>query len=450
MVDELDLLIRAQRAIVGAPGKVAESAAAVGVRAGRIVSVEPYGAASTAREELRLAADEVLLPGVVDSHVHVNDPGRTAWEGFTSATRAAAAGGVTTIVDMPLNSIPPTVDAAALALKRETAAPQAFVDVGFWGGAVPGNVPDLRPLHEAGVYGFKCFLLHSGVDEFPPLDDDQLEAAMREIASFDGLLIVHAEDAGCIEHAPEPHGAHYEDFLASRPREAENQAVRKVVELARLTGCRVHVLHVSSAEALPLIAEARRDGVRITAETCPHYLSFTAEEIPDGATAFKCCPPIREADNREQLWQGLREGVIDIVVSDHSPSTVDLKALDTGDFGQAWGGISSLQLGLPAVWTGARERGITLVDVVRWMSAGPAALVGLGRKGGITVGADADFCVFAPEEEFVVDVRTLHHRNALTPYDGRTLAGVVRSTWLRGERIDLSTGPRGRLLTRGD
>ncbi|HET8602472.1 MAG TPA: allantoinase AllB [Marmoricola sp.] len=450
MADELDLLIRARRAIVGRAGDLAEAAVAVGVRDGQVVAIEPHDTERAAREEVELGDDEVLLPGVVDSHVHVNDPGRTAWEGFTSATRAAAAGGVTTIVDMPLNSIPPTVELAALELKRKTAEPQAFVDVGFWGGAVPGNVPDLRPLHEAGVYGFKCFLLHSGVDEFPPLDDEQLEAAMREIAGFDGLLIVHAEDAGCIEHAPQPHGAHYQDFLASRPREAENQAVQKVIELARATGCRVHVLHVSSAEALPLITAAKADGVRITAETCPHYLSFTAEEIPDGATAFKCCPPIREADNREQLWQGLRDGVIDVVVSDHSPSTVDLKALDTGDFGEAWGGISSLQLGLPAVWTGAREHDIPLVDVVGWMSAGPAALVGLPHKGGITVGADADLCVFAPDEEFVVDVRSLHHRNAITPYDGRTLTGVVHDTWLRGEKIDLSAGPRGRLLTRGD
>jgi allantoinase len=259
---------------------------------------------------------------------------------------------------------------------------------------------------------------------------------------------VHAEAAGCIADAP--HSSQYDDFLHSRPQEAENRAVGRLIELSSATGCRVHVLHVSSAEALPLIATAKRDGVRITAETCPHYLTFTAEEIPDGATQFKCCPPIREADNREQLWQGLREGVLDIVVSDHSPSTVDLKALDTGDFGVAWGGISSLQLGLSAIWTGARERGIPLVDVVRWMSTGPADLVGLSRKGRIAVGADADLCVFAPDEEWQVAVHALQHRNQVTPYDGRTLTGVVRGTWLHGERIDLSAGPRGRLLTRGE
>jgi allantoinase len=399
---------------------------------------------------VELAADEVLLPGIVDSHVHVNDPGRTEWEGFTSATRAGAAGGVTTIVDMPLNSIPPTVDVAALELKRKTAQPQAFVDVGFWGGAVPGNLADLRPLHEAGVYGFKCFLLHSGVEEFPPLDDEQLEAAMREIAGFGGVLIVHAEDAHCIESAPQPHGGRYDDFLSSRPPQAENRAVARVVELARRTGCRVHILHVSSAEVLPVLAEARADGLPVTAETCPHYLTFTAEEIPDGATQFKCCPPIREQDNRERLWAGLRDGVLDIVVSDHSPSTVALKALDTGDFGVAWGGISSLQLGLSAVWTGARERGCSLAEVVGWMSTGPARFAGLARKGSITVGADADFCVFAPDDGYVVEASRLHHKNAITPYSGRRLAGAVRQTWLRGETIDLEAGPRGRLLTRGD
>ena len=271
-----------------------------------------------------------------------------------------------------------------------------------------------------------------------------------EIASFDGLLIVHAEDAHGIGTAPAPEGASYQRFLSSRPREAENVAVAQVIELARRTGCRVHILHVSSAEVLPLLAAARSDGVRITAETCPHYLTFAAEEIPDGATQYKCCPPIREAANRELLWKGLRDGLIDLVVSDHSPSTVDLKQLDTGDFGAAWGGIASLQLGLPAVWTEARERGFTLTDVARWMCQAPAAQAGLSRKGRLEIGYDADFCVFAPDESFVVDVGTLHHKNAITPYAGWSLAGVVRSTWLRGRPIDIYAEPRGRLLTRGD
>ena len=441
-----DLVVRAPRAVTAA----GEVAASIGVRDGVVLAVEAYDAGLVGDRVVELGDDEVLLPGVVDSHVHVNEPGRTEWEGFASATRAAVAGGVTTLVDMPLNSIPPTTDVAALDVKRRTASGQCHVDVGFWGGAVPGNLDDLRPLHEAGVFGFKCFLLHSGVDEFPPLDERELEDAMREIASFDGLLIVHAEDAHEIEHAPQPHGAGYDGFLHSRPRDAENRAVERVVELSRRTGCRVHVLHVSSADAVPIIAEARRDGVRITAETCPHYLSFTAEDIPDGATQYKCCPPIREGANRELLWEGLRDGTIDLVVSDHSPSTIDLKNLDTGDFGTAWGGIASLQLGLPAVWTEARRRGFTLADVARWMSTAPAEQTGLRTKGRLEIGYDADFCVLAPDETFTVDAHRLQHKNAITPYDGRTLTGVVRSTWLRGEPVDIAADPRGRLLTRGE
>jgi allantoinase len=421
----------------------------VGVKDGVIVAVDPLGSGLTAARTVQLAVDEVLLPGVVDSHVHVNDPGRTEWEGFASATRAAAAGGVTTLVDMPLNSIPPTVDVAALEVKRKTAVGQCFVDVGFWAGAVPGNVRELRALHDAGVFGFKCFLIHSGVDEFPAVDAAQLECAMREIRSFDGLLIVHAEDPSVIEHSPPPHGAAYADFLASRPRGAENRAIAQVVELARTTGCRVHVLHVSSSDALPLLAAARCDGVPVTAETCPHYLFFTAEAIPSGATQYKCCPPIRETDNREQLWDALRDRTLDLVVSDHSPSTVELKRLDTGDFGLAWGGISSLQVSLPAVWTQARRRGFTLADVARWMCERPAALTGLRTKGRIEVGCDADLCVLVPDEPFVVDAGRLHHKNPCTPYDGQELTGVVRSTWLRGQEVDVHAEPRGRLLARG-
>ncbi len=437
---DLDLVVRARRVVTAA----GEAARVVGVRDGRIVAVAPYDAELVGTDELVLGDDEVLMPGLVDSHVHVNDPGRTEWEGFTTATRAAAAGGVTTIIDMPLNSIPPTCDVPALELKRKTAQSQAYVDVGFWGGAIPGNLQQLRPLHEAGVFGFKCFLLPSGVDEFPPLAPVELKPVMREIATFDGLLIVHAEDAHGIDSAPPAQGASYVGFLHSRPPAAENAAVAEVIDIARRTGCRVHILHVSSSDVLPMIGEARRDGVRITAETCPHYLTFSADEIPDGATQFKCCPPIRGAENRELLWQGLRDGVIEMVVSDHSPSTIDLKCLDTGDFGAAWGGIASLQLGLPAVWTEARRRGFTLTDVARWMT--PSVLPNKGR---IAVGYDADFSVFAPDEPFVVDVDTLQHKNALTPYDGRTLTGVVRSTWLRGAAIDIEADPRGRLLTRG-
>jgi allantoinase len=445
MTDDLDLVVRARR-VVSTSGEVERS---IGVRGGAIVAIEPFDSGLGAVQVVELSDDEVLMPGLVDSHVHVNDPGRTEWEGFASATRAAAAGGVTTLVDMPLNSIPPTVDVAALDVKRSTAEGQTYVDVGFWGGAVPGNVPDLRPLYDAGVFGFKCFLLHSGVDEFPHLEPDELELAMREVRSFDGLMIVHAEDSHAIDRAPTAHGESYLDFLSSRPRGAENLAIAQVIELARWTGCRVHILHVSSSDALPMIASARREGVQITAETCPHYLTFSSEEIPDGATQYKCCPPIRESANRELLWSGLADGTIDMVVSDHSPSTVDLKRLDIGDFGIAWGGISSLQVGLSAVWTQARRRGFGLTDVARWMCQAPARQTGMRRKGRIEIGYDADFCVFAPDDAFVVDVHKLQHKNPVTPYADRPLAGVVRSTWLRGQVVDIDAEPRGRQLTRG-
>lgn len=446
MSEPLDLLFRAPRVITAA-GEVARC---VGVRDGRIVAIEPLDSALEAREVVQLGADEVLMPGLVDTHVHVNEPGRTEWEGFATATRAAAAGGVTTIVDMPLNSIPPTVDVDALAIKRKAAQEQAYVDVGFWGGAVPGNAAQLRALHDAGVFGFKCFLLHSGVDEFPPLDAPELEIALREIASFGALMIVHAENAHSIDRAPSPNGERYTDFLASRPRGAENLAIAEVIELARWTGCRVHILHLSSSDALPMIATARQDGVRLTVETCPHYLTFMSEEIPAGATQFKCCPPIREAGNRELLWHGLSNGVIDCVVSDHSPCTEDLKRFDIGDFGVAWGGIASLQLGLPAVWTEARRRGHSLLEVVRWMAENPARLVGFTTKGHIALGYAADFVVFAPDAAFVVDKAQLHHKNPVSAYHGRPLAGVVRSTWLAGAPIDLDDEPRGRLLARGN
>lgn len=440
---QLDLVVRGAR-VLAADGVQPRE---VGVAGGAIVALEPLGSGLSGRQVVTLQDDEVLLPGLVDTHVHVDEPGRTEWEGFASATRAAAAGGITAIVDMPLNSIPPTVSADALAVKRRAARGQAYVDVGFWGGAVPGNTRDLLPLHEAGVFGFKCFLLPSGVDEFPPLSPDEMERDLAELARFDGLLLVHAEDAATIRAAPAAEGTSYRRFLASRPHRAEDVAIAQVIDRARRTGARAHILHLSSADALPLIAEARRDGVRLSVETCPHYLTLTAEDVPDGATAFKCCPPIRDAANRERLWAGLLDGTIDSVVSDHSPATAELKGLGSGDFAAAWGGVSSLQLGLPVMWTEARRRGIPLQKVVEWMSARPAALAGLARKGGIALGFDADLSVFAPDAGFVVDVARLHHKNPLSPYDGRALSGVVRETFLRGARVG-DAEPRGRLLRR--
>ncbi|GLZ31351.1 allantoinase [Lentzea sp. NBRC 105346] len=431
----MDLVFRARRAIFPR----GETACDVGVADGRIVAISSRLEADTVVE---LGDDEVLLPGLVDTHVHVNDPGRTEWEGFETATRAAAAGGVTTILDMPLNSKPPTVDVAALEVKRRTAQGRVHVDVGFWGGIVPGNLGELRPLHEAGVFGFKCFLLHSGVDEFPHVSIDELEAAASELRPADALTIVHAED----ERDMTQPGPGYQEFLRSRPGVSELSAVTDVLKVSERTGARMHIVHLSSREALAAMADAPLRRVRLTAETCPHYLTFCAEEIRDGATEFKCCPPIRDAANREELWRGLADGRIGMVVSDHSPCIPELKL---GDFASAWGGIASLQLGLPAVWTQARQRGFSLVDVVRWMAERPAALVGLTRKGRIAVGYDADFSVFAPDDAFVVDRSRLHHRNPVTPYHGRPLAGVVRRTFLRGKEI---TGgePFGQLLSRGE
>jgi allantoinase len=440
-----DVVFRGRR-IMTAEGEVPRQ---IGIRNGTIVAIEPYGHELLGQQVIELADDEVLLPGLVDTHVHVNDPGRTDWEGFASATRAAAAGGVTTIIDMPLNCIPPTVNVEALELKRSVARDQAFVDVGFWGGAIPGNNSDLRALHDSGVFGFKCFLLHSGVDEFPPLDPDELETDMATLKDFDGVMIVHAEDSRAISRAPSAEGAVYGSFLASRPRGAENLAIGQVIERARWTGARAHILHLSSSDALPMIETAKREGVRLTVETCPHYLTLTAEEIPDGATAFKCCPPIREAGNREKLWQGLLDGTIDCIVSDHSPSTLDLKDLEHGDFAVAWGGVSSLQLGLSAVWTEARTRGVSLERVIGWMATRPAELVRLQHKGKLALGYDADMSIFAPDDAYVVDPAKLLHKNPITPYAGKTLSGVVRKTYLHGHEVDLTT-PTGSLLRRGD
>lgn len=439
----LDLVVRGHRILVDQEFGARE----IGVRDGRIVAIEPLGSELTGRQTVDLAEDEVLLPGLVDTHVHINEPGRTEWEGFASATRAAAAGGVTTVVDMPLNSIPSTVNSAALEYKQMHAAENVFVDIGFWGGAIPSNQGGLASLHEDGVFGFKCFLSPSGVEEFANLTPDQLEAALTEVSALGSLLIVHAEDPGTLDTSPAAAGPTYRSFLHSRPRSAENAAISEVIERTRATGGRAHILHLSSADALPMIAAAKREGLDLTVETCPHYLTLISEDIADGATPFKCCPPVRERDNREQLWQGLLDGTIDFIVSDHSPSTPALKDLDRGDFGTAWGGVSSLQLGLSLIWTEARDRGIGLEKVVEWMSTKPARRVGLGSKGRLAVGFDADFAVFAPEESFVVDAAGLHHRHAVTPYQDQELSGRTRTTVLRGRPVDF-VAPRGRLLGR--
>jgi len=439
---EYELVVRARRAVT--PDGVRP--VSVAVRDGRIAALAGLGAPLDAAEVVELPGQEVLLPGLVDTHVHVNEPGRADWEGFATATQAAAAGGVTTLIDMPLNSVPPTTTVAGLRAKRAAAAPAAWVDVGFWGGAVPGSLPALAGLHEAGVFGFKAFLIDSGVPEFGFLDAAHLGAVLAETARLGALLIVHAEDPAVIAAAPGPSGRPYAGFLASRPAAAEDTAIAHLLAAARRHGARVHILHLASASALPLIAAARADGVAVSAETCPHYLTFCAEQVPDGATEYKCCPPIRDAAHRDGLWAGLAAGLIDVVVSDHSPCPPAMKQRESGDFGAAWGGISSLQLGLPAVWTQARQRGHDLADVVRWMATGPAALAGLPGKGGLAPGHDADLVAFDDEASFTVEPARLRHRHPVTPYAGQTLTGVVQRTWLRGQVTGAT--PAGRLLRR--
>jgi allantoinase len=419
----------------------------IGIRDGRITAVSDVALDGPTTE---LAPDEVLIPGIVDTHVHVNEPGRTEWEGFASATRAAAAGGVTTIIDMPLNSVPTTITAEALATKRAVAGQKSVVDVGFWGGAVPENLGTLAELWDGGVYGFKCFLAPSGIDEFGHLDPAQLERALEEIAALGALLIVHAEDPGVLDENQRDGGTDYHSFVESRPDAAETTAIQRVIDGVRRTGARAHILHLSSAAALPALKAARAEGLPITIETCPHYLTIAEEQIPAGATQFKCCPPIRDDANRDALWQGLLDGDIDIVVTDHSPSTAELKFSHGGDFQRAWGGIAGLQTGFSAVWTEARRRDIPLERVLTWMSSGTADLVGLRTKGHIEVGADADLVAFAPDAAFTVHAEELLHKNKVSAFDGRHLHGVARTTWLAGEPVDAAqeAAPRGRLLSR--
>jgi allantoinase len=451
-----DLIIRGQRVV----HRETISPASVHIGGGRILSVGPFDDFPAGCAVVEADSHAVVMPGLVDTHVHVNEPGRTEWEGFETATRAAAAGGVTTLVEMPLNSIPPTTTLEALHAKLEAARGKCHVDVGFWGGVVPGNLSELGPMFAAGVVGFKCFLVHSGVDEFPNVTEGDLLKALPELKRLGAVLIVHAELPGPIEEAVAAQvGEHdprrYETFLRSRPREAENEAVALMIRLSRETGARVHIVHHSSSDALAMLRAAKAEGLPLTLETCPHYLCFAAEDVPAGATEFKCCPPIRERANRGLLWAALGEGLIDMVVSDHSPCPPELKRKETGDFMEAWGGIASLQLRLAVMWTLMRERDMTLNQLVEWTSKAPARLVGLHkRKGAIDVGYDADILIWNPEAAFRVEPSIIEHRHKLTPYRGLTLTGVVEETYVRGKKVydrGRFTGPpAGALLMRGD
>jgi len=449
-----DLIVRGKRVIT----PEGERAAAIHIRAGEIVAITAFDEIPPAIP-VHDAGDSVVMPGIVDPHVHINEPGRTEWEGFSTATCAAAAGGVTTLIEMPLNSIPATTTAAAYREKLAAAAGKLSVDVGFWGGVVPGNVAELHALWDAGVFGFKCFLVPSGVDEFASVNEADLRAALPELASMSAPLLAHAELPGPIDDALAklPKNApprHYATWLASRPHEAEDQAISLLIRLAREFKARVHVVHLASSDSLAQLRQGKADGVAITVETCPHYLSFAAEEIADGATEFKCAPPIRSRENREKLWAGLGDRTIDFIATDHSPCPPALKLADEGDFLRAWGGIASLQLSLPAVWTQARSRGYSVSRLAEWLCASPARLAGLdGRKGSIALGFDADLMVWNPDATFCVEATRLHHRHKVTPYAGCELAGVVETTFLRGRKIfergEFSSSPAGHVLRRG-
>lgn len=428
-----DLLIRGRRVLL--PTGLAP--ATLHVANGKITAVTALDAPAPSDVTLVDAGALLVTPGIVDSHVHINEPGRTEWEGFRTATEAAAAGGITTVVDMPLNSIPPTTSADAAKRKLEALADQLHVNVAFWGGVVPGNTKDLSGLQRFGVPGCKCFTCESGVDEFPMSRREDLELAMPILRDLGRVLLVHAEAPGPLAAAEalvaNEDPRRYQTYLRSRPPAAEDEAVAMIIELVRKHRCPAHIVHLSSASAIPLLAAAQAEGLPITAETCLHYLAFTAEEIPDGATQYKCAPPIREASNRELLWKGLEAGVISQVVSDHSPCTPALKKPETGDFLSAWGGIAGLQLGLPVLWTLAKARGVSLDQVVRWNTLGPAKLAGLStRKGQLAPGFDADLVLWDDAASFEVSASQLHHKHKVTPYAGKTFTGVVHQTFVGG------------------
>lgn len=414
--------------------------AAILVKGGQISTVVSPNEVPAQGCEIHDFGEAAILPGLVDSHVHINDPGRAEWEGFETATHAAAAGGYTLLVDMPLNCLPATSTVAALEAKRAAARGRCHVDWAAWGGVVSHNQSDIEGLAAAGVKGFKCFLIDPGIDGFTMVTESQLRAALPHVARTGLPLLVHAELSGPIDRATEALAeadwTRYSTYLSSRPDEAELSAIRLMLSLCREYGFRLHIVHLSTSYALEELRAARSEGLPVSVEACPHYLHFSAESIADGATLSKCAPPIRSRENRERLWQGLREGVIDLVVTDHSPCVPAMKRIAEGNFRSAWGGIASLSIALPLMWTEASSRGFTLLDLVRWMSAEPARLAGCeASKGRIAAGYDADFIVFEPEREFVVTEDKLHYRHPVSAYMGEKLRGVVKATYLRGSPV---------------
>jgi allantoinase len=452
--NQADLVVRGKR-VVTPDG---QRAAAIRIQKGVIVGISAYDDIP-AGSAVYDAGDLAVMPGLVDTHVHINEPGRTEWEGFTTATQAAAAGGITTLIEMPLNSIPATTTVAAFQEKIRATTGKLWVDTGFWGGLVPGNTAELHSLWEAGCFGFKCFLVDSGLGEFPCVNEADLQDGLKELAKLRAPLLAHAELPGpiktaAIRRSADSTGRSYKTWLDSRPREAEDQAIALLLRLGREYGVHIHIVHLSSTDAVPQISAARANRVQVSAETCPHYLTFDAEHIPDGATEFKCAPPIRESKNRERLWAALKDGTIGMIATDHSPCLPEMKQRGKGDFMDAWGGVASLELSLPAVWTEAVGRGYALTHLAEWMCSGPTNLAGLAtKKGAISLGHDADLVIWNPEAVFRVAPAQLHQRHKLTPYAGLELRGVVETTFLRGAKIfdrgELCAVPAGRILLRG-
>lgn len=447
----MHFFIKSQNVLISEPGQRLGKLrpALIEIRNGQIAGV--ISRDNTVSAPVMDVGTKVVMAGLCDSHVHMNEPGRTEWEGIETATKAAAAGGITTLVDMPLNSIPPTTTVSALKLKRESAQKTAYVDYGFWGGVIPGNEPDLEPLVDEGVLGFKAFLIDSGVSEFPMSPPEVVEKSLPHLKKKGVPLLVHAELD--IPHPVSSFSSRkYQDYLASRPDEWEVKAIQLMISFAKKLNAAVHIVHLSSAQALKDLEIAKQEGIPITVETCPHYLTLDSETIKEGETHFKCAPPIRAKKNQDALWEGLQRGTIDFIVSDHSPCTPQLKKFETGDFEAAWGGIAGLQFSLPVVWTELSKRGLNIPDLSYWMSEAPARFLGLEKKPGkIEVGADADLVIWDPDTSFRLEPAQIYHRHTVTPYAGKTFQGVVEKTFVRGQLVydnHKFTGPLGQEVRR--